>query len=111
MKVILAIMIICINLGFPFAVILMNSNNFVTLETDNYIESIKKPDEIAPNRVSGLDFFSGLYSLFSSVIFAMTIYFQAMYFIIPKSTPIISLIVLVIQIISALVVYLLIREG
>lgn len=109
MKEIIAIIIIGINLFFPFGVMLMGSNNFTTLDTQNYISNIEQP--ITENSEGIEGFFSTIGMYLSLLGNAISIYFKAMYFIIPNAPAFLGLIVLFFQIISGLIVYLLLRGN
>lgn len=95
MKELIAVSIIVFWLAFPFGLIMMDSDNFKTLDTTKY-KQIKEP--------TAFDFFGGLWDFIS-------IYFKAMYMIVPNSPAWLTLIIIILQVISALIVYLLLRGN
>lgn len=88
----------------------MGSNDYSQLKTTGYTEGIRIPQQDTNQNVLTKllntigNFFGTLYSI-------LVLYFNAMYFIIPNAPPILSLVVVIFQIISALIVYLLIRGN
>lgn len=101
-KEIIAISIIVFWLSFPFAMILQNSSDYIPLDTEE-LQYLKSPDEIGINSVN----------ILNSLTFwdYVSIYFKAMYQTIPNSPPYVTLLIIIMQVITALIIYLLIRGG
>lgn len=96
-KEIIAISLIVFWLAFPFAMVLQNSESFIQIDLSNY-ENMKEPNNT--NILNSFTFWD-----------YVGIYFKAMYMTIPEAPPYISLLIIIMQIITALIIYLLIRGG
>jgi hypothetical protein len=96
-KELIAIGLIIFWLAYPFAMIIQNSESFVQIDLSSY-ENIKEPDTI--NILTTLTFWD-----------YVSIYFKAMYMTIPEAPPYISLLIIILQVITALIIYLLLRGG
>lgn len=98
-KEIIAISIIVFWLAYPFGMIIQNSNSYINMDLSD-IENINSPDNFNIIQMESLSMWDYI-----------SIYFRAMYQTIPNSPPFISLIIIMLQIISALIIYLLVRGG
>lgn len=97
MKVLFAVSIIIFWLAFPFGVILMNSQLQVAVLDTTYYDEINEPTSF-----NVLTFFDSIWDF-------VKIYFRAMYMFIPGATGFWSLFILMLQVVSGLIIYLLLR--
>lgn len=113
-KMHIAIFIIGLWLFFPFPIIFMNYTSYTQLDTSTTLTQNTYENDVTKN-IDNNNLIGSLVGLIKTLGRLLGAYIQAMYLIIPGSENLygglFSIVILLLQFISGLVVYLLIREG